>query len=142
VGPGTGIAPFRAFLEEREYSKAAGRNWLFFGNPHEETDYFYQEEFEAMQKSGVLNRIDLAWSRDQDFKIYVQDKIREAAKELWEWLEGGAHFYVCGDATYMAGDVEKELISLIQKYGKRDEAGAQEYLTKLKEESRYQRDVY
>jgi sulfite reductase (NADPH) flavoprotein alpha-component len=142
VGPGTGIAPFRAFLEEREVTGAKGRNWLFFGNPHEATDFFYKEEFEAMQDAGVLTKIDVAWSRDQDFKIYVQDKIRENSEEIWNWLEAGAHFYVCGDAIYMAGDVEKALLDLIRKYGGINDEGAEEYLKKLKEEHRYQRDVY
>ncbi|MEM1441664.1 MAG: sulfite reductase subunit alpha [Verrucomicrobiota bacterium] len=142
VGPGTGIAPFRAFLEEREITEAPGRNWLFFGNPHEETDYFYKEEFEEMTKAGVLTRIDCAWSRDQEHKIYVQDKIRENSEEVWKWLEGGAHFYVCGDATYMAGDVERALLDAIRKYGGLDDEGAQAYLGELKDAGRYQRDVY
>lgn len=142
VGPGTGIAPFRAFLEEREASKATGRSWLFFGNPHEKTDYFYQEQFDKMQESGILTRIDCAWSRDQEFKIYVQDKIREHSEEIWNWLEGGAHFYVCGDATYMAGDVEKALFDLIRKYGGHNDEEAAEYLKTLKDQHRYQRDVY
>ena len=142
VGPGTGIAPFRAFLEEREVTEATGRNWLFFGNPHEATDYFYKDEFDAMQESGVLTRIDLAWSRDQDHKIYVQDKLRESAEEIWQWLENGAHFYVCGDAKYMAPDVEQALLDAISQYGGTDEEGARDYLKKMKDEHRYQRDVY
>ncbi|MDF2376007.1 MAG: flavodoxin domain-containing protein [Verrucomicrobiales bacterium] len=142
VGPGTGIAPFRAFLEERQVTKATGRNWLFFGNPHESTDFFYKEEFDEMAKEGVLTRIDCAWSRDQKHKIYVQDKIREFSEEVWKWLEGGAHFYVCGDATYMAGDVDKALFELVRKYGGYDHEGATVYLKKLKDDGRYQRDVY
>ena len=142
VGPGTGIAPFRAFLEEREFTKASGRSWLFFGNPHEATDYFYKDEFDSMQESGVLTRIDCAWSRDQEHKIYVQDKIREFSEEVWNWLEGGAHFYVCGDATYMAGDVEEALFELIRKYGGLDHEGAEAYLKQMKDDHRYQRDVY
>jgi len=142
VGPGTGIAPFRAFLEERRATGATGRNWLFFGNPHEATDYLYREEFEAMMAEGVLGRLDLAWSRDQAHKIYVQDKIRENAEEIWHWLEGGAHFYVCGDATYMAPDVEKALFELIRRYGNRNDQGAAAYIQELKDEHRYQRDVY
>lgn len=142
VGPGTGIAPFRAFLEEREVTEAKGRNWLFFGNPHETTDYFYREQLEAMQKKGVLTRIDLAWSRDQDHKIYVQDRIREHSEEVWKWLEAGAHFYVCGDATYMAGDVDKALFELVRKYGGFNDEEAAAYLKRLKDEHRYQRDVY
>jgi sulfite reductase (NADPH) flavoprotein alpha-component len=142
VGPGTGIAPFRAFLEERQATAAPGRNWLFFGNPHAATDYFYKEEFEAMAKQGFLHRLDTAWSRDQEHKIYVQDKIRDAGEEMWKWLAGGAHFYVCGDATYMAKDVEKALIDIIRKYGGMNEEAAISYLAGLKEEHRYQRDVY
>lgn len=142
VGPGTGIAPFRAFLEEREVTEATGRNWLLFGNPHEDTDYFYKDEIDAMQKSGVLTRIDLAWSRDQEHKIYVQDRLRENGEELWKWLENGAHFYVCGDAQYMAPDVEKALLESIRKFGGMDDEGATAYLKKLKDEHRYQRDVY
>lgn len=142
VGPGTGIAPFRAFLEERQATAATGRNWLFFGNPHEATDFFYKEEFEAMAKSGYLHRLDTAWSRDQEHKIYVQDKIRDAGEEMWSWLAGGSHFYICGDATYMAKDVENALIDIIRKYGGMNEEGALAYLATLKEEHRYQRDVY
>lgn len=142
VGPGTGIAPFRAFLEEREVTEAPGRNWLFFGNPHEATDFFYRDEFEAMQKKGVLSRIDVAWSRDQAYKIYVQDKIREFSEEVWKWIDGGAHFYVCGDANYMAPDVEKALFELIRKYGNLNDEGAAAYIKRLKDEHRYQRDVY
>ncbi|MEC5128870.1 sulfite reductase subunit alpha [Verrucomicrobiales bacterium BCK34] len=142
VGPGTGIAPFRAFLEEREVTEAPGRNWLFFGNPHEESDYFYKDEFDEMQKSGVLSRIDVAWSRDQAYKIYVQDKIREFSEEVWNWIDGGAHFYVCGDANYMAPDVEKALFELIRKYGNLNDQGAADYIKRLKDEHRYQRDVY
>ncbi|NNE93368.1 MAG: sulfite reductase subunit alpha [Verrucomicrobiales bacterium] len=142
VGPGTGIAPFRAFLEERNATGASGRNWLFFGNPYEATDYFYQEEFEQMQADGVLNRIDLAWSRDQEHKIYVQHKMNDAAAELWEWVDGGAHLYVCGDAQYMAGDVDKALHDLIEKHGGRSETEAAEYVDQMKKDKRYQRDVY
>jgi len=142
VGPGTGIAPFRAFLEERQVMAATGRNWLFFGNAHAATDFFYEDELTAMQQAGFLSRLELAWSRDQAHKIYVQDKIRECAAEVWEWLEGGAHFYVCGDATYMAPDVERALFDLIRQYGGRDDEGAAAYLKTLKDEHRYQRDVY
>ncbi len=142
VGPGTGIAPFRAFLEERRATEAPGRNWLFFGNAHEANDFFYEEEFAEMKASGSLARIDAAWSRDQEFKIYVQDKIRENDSEVWNWLEGGAHFYICGDAAHMAPDVEKALADLIRKYGNVDDEGAAAYLKRLKDEHRYQRDVY
>jgi len=142
VGPGTGIAPFRAFLEERATVKGDGRNWLFFGNPHEETDYFYQEELSAMRKAGNLTYLDVAWSRDQEKKVYVQNKMLEQGGELWRWLEGGAHFYVCGDATYMAGDVDRALHEIAAKHGKMSEKAAAEYLAQMKKDQRYQRDVY
>ena len=142
VGPGTGIAPFRSFLYERKAGGATGRNWLFFGNPHEATDYFYQEEFEAMQEEGLLTRLDLAWSRDQDYKIYVQDKMNEASEELWKWIDSGAHLYVCGDAVYMAGDVDKALHKAIEDHGGRSEEEAIEYVKQMKADRRYQRDVY
>ncbi len=142
VGPGTGIAPFRSFLYERKATGSTGRHWLFFGNPHEATDYFYQEEFEALQEEGILNRLDLAWSRDQDFKIYVQDKINEAAEELWNWIDSGAHLYVCGDAVYMAGDVDKALHKSIEDHGGKSEEEAIEYVKQMKADKRYQRDVY
>jgi sulfite reductase (NADPH) flavoprotein alpha-component len=142
VGPGTGVAPFRAFLEERQAVGAEGRNWLFFGNPHEATDFFYQEEFTAMQEAGFLTRLDVAWSRDQDHKIYVQDKIRENSEEIWQWIKEGAHFYVCGDAIYMAGDVDKALHDLIEQHGGLSETEAAEYVARMKRSKRYQRDVY
>jgi len=142
VGPGTGIAPFRAFLEERKATGATGRNWLFFGNPHESTDFFYQDEFELYQAENVLHRLDLAWSRDQDYKIYVQDKIRENAAELWNWVSGGAHFYVCGDAQYMAPDVDAALHDLIRDHGGLSQEEAADYVAQMKKDKRYQRDVY
>ncbi|MCL4107879.1 UNVERIFIED_CONTAM: hypothetical protein GTU68_001196 [Idotea baltica] len=142
VGPGTGIAPFRAFLEERKVTQATGRNWLFFGNPYEATDYFYEEEFEHLQVDGVLTRLDLAWSRDQAEKVYVQNKMDDAAEELWKWVEGGSHLYVCGDATYMAGDVDKALHDAIEKFGGLSETEAADYVAQMKKDKRYQRDVY
>ncbi len=142
VGPGTGIAPFRAFLEERSARKAGGDNWLFFGDRNGKTDYIYQDEIEAMQKSGVLTRIDLAFSRDQKEKIYVQDRMLENGAELFAWLERGGYFYICGDAYRMAKDVDKALHTLIAEHGKLDEAGAEAYVAKLKKEKRYVRDVY
>ncbi|MEO0446988.1 MAG: flavodoxin domain-containing protein [Verrucomicrobiota bacterium] len=142
VGPGTGIAPFRAFLEEREITEAPGENWLFFGNPHEKSDYFYQEEFEAWQESGLLNRLDLAWSRDQGTKVYVQHKIAEQADELWEWIRRGAHFYVCGDAISMAKDVDQALHDLIASRGSMSPEAAVDYVKQMKKDKRYQRDVY
>ena len=109
VGPGTGIAPFRAFIEERNAIGAKGENWLFFGDRSQKTDYLYRSEWESYQKDGLLNRLDLAWSRDQDEKIYVQHKMLEKGAELWSWLENGALFYVCGDASRMAKDVDQAL---------------------------------
>ncbi len=142
VGPGTGIAPFRAFLQEREKAGATGRNWLFFGDQHEASDYLYQEEFEGYLERGVLDRIDLAWSRDQDFKIYVQDRIRENAAEIWAWLSGGACFYVCGDAKRMAKDVDAALRDIMVGEGKMSEEEAVKALKLMRREKRYLRDVY
>ncbi len=142
VGPGTGIAPFRAFLQEREATAAKGRNWLFFGDQHASCDFLYEEDLKAFQERGVLQRLDTAWSRDQDFKIYVQDKIRENGEAIWEWLEGGAAFYICGDASRMAKDVEAALMDIIQTYGGPAGPEAKHYLRRLRQEKRYQKDVY
>jgi sulfite reductase (NADPH) flavoprotein alpha-component len=142
VGPGTGIAPFRAFLEERRETGAQGKNWLFFGNPHEATDFLYEEELGAMQKSGLLTRLDTAFSRDQEHKIYVQDRMLESGAELWEWLQNGAHFYVCGDASRMAKDVDAALHKIAEEHGKLGADGAAEWVKGLKKEKRYSRDVY
>lgn len=142
VGPGTGIAPFRAFLEERKVSGAEGENWLFFGNPYSKSDYLYQEELENFQKDGVLNRISLAWSRDQKEKIYVQNLMIQEGEELWKWLENGAAFYVCGDASRMAKDVDAALHTVVEIHGKLSTEAAAEYVTKLKKDKRYLRDVY
>ena len=142
VGPGTGIAPFRAFLEERQATGAKGRNWLFFGNPYEKTDFFYKDEFEAMQANGVLTTLTTAWSRDQAHKIYVQNRIAEQGEELWKWIEGGAIFYVCGDATYMAKDVDAALVALVAEGAGLSEEDATAYVAQMKKDKRYQRDVY
>ncbi|NUW58785.1 NADPH-dependent assimilatory sulfite reductase flavoprotein subunit [Cronobacter muytjensii] len=142
IGPGTGIAPFRAFMQQREADGATGKNWLFFGNPHFTEDFLYQVEWQRYVKEGLLNRIDLAWSRDQEHKIYVQDKIREQGAELWRWIQEGAHIYVCGDANRMAKDVEQALLEVIAAYGEMDAEAADEYLSELRVERRYQRDVY
>ena len=144
VGPGTGLAPFRAFLEQRKFDAASGRNWLFFGEQHQSTDFYYQEEMEAFQADGWLHRLDLAFSRDQDHKIYVQDRMRENGAELWAWLKGGAYFYVCGDAQRMAKDVHQALIDIAREHGDMTEEAAVEYVerTLMKEEKRYHRDVY
>ncbi|MEO0437298.1 MAG: flavodoxin domain-containing protein [Pseudomonadota bacterium] len=142
IGPGTGIAPFRAFLEEREARKASGDNWLFFGDQHEACDYLYAEQLQEWTESGVLNKLSLAWSRDGAEKVYVQHLIEKDGAEFFSWLERGAAIYICGDATRMASDVEAALLSVIAKHGDRDEQGALDYLELLKKEHRYQRDVY
>lgn len=142
VGPGTGIAPFRAFLEERKATGATGKNWLFFGDQCKATDFLYDDELTAMQADGCLTRLDLAFSRDQKEKIYVQTRMLENAAELWKWLEEGAHFYVCGDAKRMAKDVDAALLEVIEKAGGKTKEQAAEYVAKLKTDKRYQRDVY
>ena len=142
VGPGTGIAPFRAFLQEREAQGAEGKNWLFFGNPHFTQDFLYQVEWQRYVKSGLLSKISLAFSRDQANKIYVQDRLREAGLELYQWLEAGAHFYVCGDANHMAKDVQEALLDVISDHGHKSREEAEEYLSELRRAKRYQRDVY
>ena len=142
VGPGTGVAPFRAFTQERVATQATGRNWLFFGDQHEATDYLYAEEWKNLLTAGKLARVDLAFSRDQARKVYVQDRMREAAAELWSWIKGGAHFYVCGDARRMAKDVDLALHQIISEQGGLDVAHAAEYVKLMKKEKRYQRDVY
>lgn len=142
VGPGTGIAPFRAFLEERRATGAKGKNWLLFGDQKRSCDFLYQEELETMQAEGVLTRLDLAFSRDQREKIYVQNRMQESAAELWNWLEAGAHFYVCGDAKRMAKDVDAALYKVIETEGGKSPEQAMEYVNQLKKDKRYQRDVY
>lgn len=142
VGPGTGIAPFRAFMQEREAQDASGKNWLFFGNPHFTQDFLYQLEWQRYVKSGLLSKISLAFSRDQANKIYVQDRLREAGLELYQWLEAGAHFYVCGDANQMAKDVQETLLDVIAEHGHKSREEAEEYLSELRRAKRYQRDVY
>jgi len=142
VGPGTGIAPFRAFLQEREIRGAKGKNWLFFGDRNAATDFIYRDELEKMGNSGLLNRLDLAFSRDQEAKIYVQDKMREHGAELFEWLELGGYFFVCGDAYRMAKDVDKALHDVIATHGNKSEQQAIDYVNQLKKDKRYVRDVY
>ncbi|MDN0105877.1 NADPH-dependent assimilatory sulfite reductase flavoprotein subunit [Yersinia rochesterensis] len=142
IGPGTGIAPFRAFMQQREADGATGKNWLLFGNPHFTEDFLYQVEWQRYVKDGLLTRIDLAWSRDQAHKIYVQDKLREQGAELWDWIQQGAHIYVCGDANRMAKDVEQVLLDVVALHGAMDAEQADEYLSELRLARRYQRDVY
>ena len=142
VGPGTGIAPFRSFMQERDAQEAEGKNWLFFGNPHFTQDFLYQVEWQGYVKDGLLDKITLAFSRDQEEKVYVQHRLLENGKEVYEWLEQGAHFYVCGDAMYMAKDVENALIAIIQEHGGKSEADAKAYVVELRKAKRYQKDVY
>ena len=142
VGPGTGIAPFRSFVQERIARGAKGRLWVFFGDQHQATDFLYEEEFMGWLRDGHLARLDCAWSRDQAEKIYVQDKMREAGAELWSWLDRGAYFYVCGDAKRMAPDVEAAMIDAVATHGSKTPEAAAEYVKALKKEKRYQRDVY
>lgn len=142
IGPGTGIAPFRAFLEERQVRGAKGDNWLFFGEQRAVSDYLYKEQFLAMEKDGLLTKLHTAFSRDQGKKIYVQDRMQENCDELFAWLERGAYFYVCGDATRMAKDVESSLLDCIAKGSNGTLENAAEYLAAMKKQKRYQRDVY
>jgi len=142
VGPGTGIAPFRAFLEERQTLGAKGKNWLFFGDQKRDADFLYEEQLTAWQQSGFLTRLDLAFSRDQAEKVYVQDRMLDNAAELWTWLEAGAHFYVCGDASRMAKDVDAALHKTVETAGGKNPEEATAYVAKLKSDKRYQRDVY
>ncbi|HEU5222823.1 MAG TPA: bifunctional nitrate reductase/sulfite reductase flavoprotein subunit alpha [Candidatus Lumbricidophila sp.] len=142
VGPGTGVAPFRGFLQERQALGHQGRNWLFFGERDSTTDFYYRDEFEGWQEDGHLTRLSLAFSRDQRQKIYVQDRLRESGSQVWSWLEDGAHFYVCGDASNMAKGVDRALHDIVKTWGGKSDDDATEYLTKMAREKRYVRDVY
>jgi sulfite reductase (NADPH) flavoprotein alpha-component len=142
VGPGTGIAPFRAFVQERVATGASGRNWVFFGDQHAATDFLYEDEWKDYVAKGQVNRLDLAWSRDQAQKVYVQDLMRENAAELWAWIKGGAYFYVCGDAKRMAKDVDQALHDIVAEQGAMPIEQAHEFVKQLKKDKRYQRDVY
>ncbi|HEX3817755.1 MAG TPA: sulfite reductase subunit alpha [Chthoniobacterales bacterium] len=142
VGPGTGVAPFRAFLQERQVTGARGKTWLFFGAQREASDYFYKDDFDKFRTDGILTRIETAFSRDQAHKIYVQDRMTGAAGDIWKWLEDGAYFYVCGDAKRMAKDVDAALRQIVQQQGGLEVEEANEYVEKLKTEKRYRRDVY
>lgn len=141
VGPGTGVAPFRAFMQERLIQEASGKHWLFFGEWHRATEFFYEDFWQQLVSRGVL-RVDAAFSRDQEHKVYVQHRMMEHGRELFDWLNRGAYFYVCGDARRMAKDVDAALHHIIQLYGQTDEQGAKEYVKRLKAEKRYLRDVY
>ena len=142
VGPGTGIAPFRAFIEERMATGATGKNWLFFGDRSQKTDYLYGEEWIRYQKEGILNELDLAWSRDQEEKVYVQHKMLERGAELWNWIQEGALFYVCGDASRMAKDVDQALRTIAQEHGSMSEEDSAVWIKSLQKEKRYLKDVY
>jgi sulfite reductase (NADPH) flavoprotein alpha-component len=142
VGPGTGIAPFRAFVQDRVATGATGRNWVFFGDQKSKTDYLYQEEWENYLAKGQVSRLDLAWSRDQGEKVYVQDKMRASAAELWTWIKNGGYFFVCGDAKRMAKDVDQALHEIIAEQGAMPIEQAQDYVKQMKKDKRYQRDVY
>ncbi len=142
IGPGTGIAPFRAFLHERMATKATGKNWLFFGHRRSDYDFFYEDELAGMKAARVLTRLTLAWSRDGDYKIYVQDRMREVGRDLWAWLAEGAHVYVCGDAKRMAKDVEMALVEIVATCGLRSTNEAIAFVADLKKNGRYQQDVY
>lgn len=142
IGPGTGVAPFRAFLHERMATKAPGRNWLFFGHQHRDYDFFYEDEFSGMRAAHVLTRLSLAWSRDGGQKFYVQDRMREVGRDLWAWLADGAYVYVCGDAKHMAKDVERALVEIVAQFGARKTDEAIAFVSDLKKRGRYRQDVY
>jgi sulfite reductase (NADPH) flavoprotein alpha-component len=142
VGPGTGIAPFRAFLLDRKATGATGKSWLFFGHQHSDYDFFYSHELNAMKTAGQLTRLSLAWSRDGAKKFYVQDRMREVGRELWTWLAEGAHFYICGDAKRMAKDVERALVDIVAQFGARSTDEAVAFVAELKKKGRFQQDVY
>ena len=142
VGPGTGIAPFRAFLHERRALGHTGPNWLFFGEQHAATEFYYREELTSMLDDGSLSRLDVAFSRDQSSKVYVQDRMTEHGAQLWRWLQEGAHFYVCGDASRMAKDVDSALKGIVAQHGKLALPSAEAYVKALSAEKRYVRDVY
>jgi sulfite reductase (NADPH) flavoprotein alpha-component len=141
IGPGTGLAPFRAFIEDRRATGARGRNWLFFGEQRRQTDFFYESELTAHERDGFL-RLDLAFSRDQPSKVYVQHRMRERARDLWDWLEQGAEVFVCGDKERMAADVERELHRIVEQAGGKTPDQAHEYVEQLRQDRRYKRDVY
>jgi sulfite reductase alpha subunit-like flavoprotein len=142
VGPGTGIAPFRAFLQERRARGHRGRNWLFFGDQYRSANFYYRDELESMLREGALNRLDLAFSRDQKERVYVQHKMLDYSADVWRWISDGAHVYVCGDATRMAKDVDAALTTIIRTQGGMSEERARDYKRELVAEKRYVRDVY
>jgi sulfite reductase (NADPH) flavoprotein alpha-component len=142
IGPGTGIAPFRSFIAERDATGASGKNWLFFGEQHFITDFLYQTEIQSWLETGVLTKVDTAFSRDQDEKIYVQHKMLQHGDEFFEWLQAGSNVYVCGAKEPMSVDVEQAVVKIIEQFGDRSEEEARQYLDNLKEDGRYVTDVY
>lgn len=142
VGPGTGVAPFRAFVQERRVTGSKGNAWLFFGEQHQQSEFFYEQEWNAALQDGSLTKLTTAFSRDQTHKIYVQHRMMEEGAELWKWLDEGAIFYVCGDKTRMATDVDAALHQIVEKFGGKTDEGAKEYIEQMKKEHRYHRDVY
>jgi sulfite reductase (NADPH) flavoprotein alpha-component len=142
VGPGTGVAPFRGFLHERRATGATGANWLFFGEQHEASDFYYADEIEDWRGDGHLDRLSLAFSRDQAEKLYVQHRMVEQGADLWRWLDEGAHFYVCGDASRMAKDVDAALKDIVARHGGMNMDDAADYVAQMAQEKRYVRDVY
>ena len=142
IGPGTGVAPFRSFIEERDASAATGRNWLFFGDQHFESGFLYQTEIQNYLQTGVLTKVNVAFSRDQAQKIYVQHKMMEHGAELFQWIESGAHVYLCGAKDTMGVDVENSLLEIIAQQGSKSKEQALTYLDQLKDAGRYQKDVY
>jgi sulfite reductase (NADPH) flavoprotein alpha-component len=142
VGPGTGVAPFRSFMQEREETGAEGKSWMFFGDQHFVTDFLYQTEWQKWLKDGVLTKMDVAFSRDTAEKVYVQHRMLEQSKELFQWLREGAAVYICGDEKHMAHDVHQTLIDIIQKEGSLSQEEAEAYLADMQQQKRYQRDVY
>ena len=141
-GAGTGVAPYRAFIEHRQEHGHTGDNWLVFGDRNLASDFLYQLEWLRYRKEGLLSRLDVAFSRDQGEKIYVQHRLLENGRQIYDWLQRGAHLYVCGDATHMAGDVHDTLIAIIKQHGRLSDDQALEYIKNLKQARRYQRDVY
>ncbi len=142
VGAGTGVAPFRAFVEHRREHGHRGQNWLVFGDRNVSSDFLYQLEWLRYRKDGLLSNLDVAFSRDRDMKVYVQHRLLDNGKSVYDWLERGAHFYVCGDAEHMAADVQNALLSIVQQHGGMSNEHARDYLNELRKTQRYQRDVY
>ena len=142
IGPGTGIAPFRSFLVGKRFNGASGKNWLFFGEQHFLTDFLYQTEIQNWVETNLLTKVDIAFSRDQQEKIYVQHKIKKHGREFFEWLQAGSYVYVCGAKDPMSNDVEETILEVIEQFGERSKEDAKQYLENLKEEGRYVTDVY